>query len=111
MTFVGTNLDRGSAFNKRIVLDAVRAHGPLSRADLTRLCGLAPQTISNIVAALLKTDLLVEQERRHIAGRGQRPIDIAINPDGGYGFGVSFDRRNFFATNRVVGEGILQQRR
>jgi predicted NBD/HSP70 family sugar kinase len=97
MTFVGTNLDRGSAFNKRIVLDAVRAHGPLSRADLTRLCGLVPQTISNIIAALLKTDLVVEQRRRHTIGRGQRPIDIAINPDGGYGFGVSFDRRNFFA--------------
>lgn len=97
MTFVGTNLDRGSVFNRRIVLDAIRAHGSLSRADLARLCGLAPQTISNIVESLLGTGLVMHHQRRQISGRGQRPIDIAINPDGGYGFGVSFNRRDFFA--------------
>ncbi len=97
MTFVGTNLDRGSVFNRRIVLDAIRAHGPLSRADLTRLCGLVPQTISNIVELLLQAELVIQHQRRKTSGRGQRPIDIAINPDGGYGFGVSFNRRDFFA--------------
>jgi predicted NBD/HSP70 family sugar kinase len=96
MTFVGTNLDRGSVFNRRVVLDAIRAHGPLSRADLTRLCGLAPQTISNIVESLLESEFVIQHQRRQTSGRGQRPIDIAINPDGGYGFGVSFNRRDFF---------------
>jgi hypothetical protein len=47
MTFGGTNLGQGHAYNRRLVLEAIRVHGALSRADLTRLTGLAPQTITD----------------------------------------------------------------
>lgn len=95
MSFGGTNLDQGHAYNRRLILEGVRVHGALSRADLTRLTGLAPQTISNITATLTEAGLLVT-ERRTSAGRGQPPTDLRLNPKGGYAFGISIDNRRLF---------------
>ena len=95
MPFAGTNLDQGQAYNRRLLLEAIRVHGPLSRADLTRLTGLAPQTISNISATLTEAGLLLS-ERRAGTGRGQPPTDLRLNPKGGYAFGVSIDNRRLF---------------
>ena len=36
------------------VIEAVRLHGKLTRAELARLTALTPQTVSNIVASLVK---------------------------------------------------------
>jgi predicted NBD/HSP70 family sugar kinase len=95
MTFGGTNLDQGHVYNRQLILEAIRVHGALSRADLTRLTALAPQTISNICAALVEAGLLVT-ERRSSSGRGQPPTDLRLNPMGGYAFGVSIDNRRLF---------------
>src|SRR4051812_34553154 len=95
MSFSGTNLDQGHAYNRQLVLEAIRVHGALSRADLTRLTGLAPQTISNITSMLEEARLLVA-ERRPSNGRGQPPIDLRLNPRGGYAFGISIDNRRLF---------------
>ena len=56
--FEGTNLDTAHSYNRHLVLEAIRVHGTLSRAELTRLTGLAPQTISNITASLIAADLI-----------------------------------------------------
>jgi predicted NBD/HSP70 family sugar kinase len=96
MIFAGTNLDQGQAYNRRLLLEAIRVHGALSRADLTRLTGLAPQTISNISATLTEAGLLVA-ERRYVNGRGQPPTDLRLNPTGGYAFGISIDNHRLFA--------------
>ncbi|MFA6153460.1 ROK family transcriptional regulator [Mesorhizobium sp.] len=96
MIFAGTNLDQGQAYNRRLLLEAIRVHGALSRADLTRLTGLAPQTISNISATLTEAGLLVA-ERRNVNGRGQPPTDLRLNPTGGYAFGISIDNHRLFA--------------
>ena len=95
MSFSGTNLDQGHAYNRRLVLEAIRVHGALSRADITRLTGLAPQTISNISAILVEAGLVVA-ERRSGPARGQPPTDLRLNPKGGYAFGVSIDNRRLF---------------
>ena len=96
MSFGGTNLDQGHAYNRRLLLEAIRVHGALSRADLTRLTGLAPQTISNISAELAEAGLLLAT-RRVGSGRGQPPIDLHLNPKGGYAFGISIDNRRLFS--------------
>ncbi len=96
MHFGGTNLDQGQAFNRRLVLEAIRVHGALSRAELTRLTGLAPQTISNISAALIDSELLLSQKRQG-GSRGQPATDLKLNPGGGCAFGVSIDHDRLFA--------------
>ena len=48
----GTNLDGASAHNRRVIFDALRINGALTRADLARATQLTPQTVSNIVDSL-----------------------------------------------------------
>lgn len=88
----GTNLDRAQRFNRRVVLETVRVHGPLSRADVARLTGLSAQTVTNIIDQFKPAGLLIEKPRR-TGGRGQPPIDLIINPSAAFSVGISFDRQ------------------
>src|SRR6478735_1793151 len=77
---IGNNPERNRSHNRRVVLDAVRLHGPLGRTAIARLAHLTSQAVSNIVADLLDEGLLVECGRLR-SGRGQPPVQIAVNPD------------------------------
>ena len=46
----GTNLEHARAHNRRVIIEAIRLHGELTRAELARLTALTAQTVSNIVA-------------------------------------------------------------
>ena len=48
-TVAGTNLEQAKSHNRRVVIEAVRINGALSRAEIARLTALSSQTISNIV--------------------------------------------------------------
>jgi predicted NBD/HSP70 family sugar kinase len=48
--------------NERRLLEAVQAHGALSRAELVRLTGISPPTVSKLVRSLLSARLLEEGE-------------------------------------------------
>jgi predicted NBD/HSP70 family sugar kinase len=88
----GTNLGHARSFNRRVVLEAIRLHGPLSRASIARQTGLSIQTISNIAEELNESGLLREHGLRNI-GRGAPALDLALDPDGGFTFGISLDHR------------------
>ncbi|RDI61763.1 ROK family protein [Microvirga subterranea] len=84
---IGNNPERNRSHNRRVVLDAVRLHGPLGRTAIARLAHLTPQAVSNIVSELLDEGLLLECGRLR-AGRGLPPVQVAVNPDGGMTIGV-----------------------
>jgi predicted NBD/HSP70 family sugar kinase len=86
---LGSNLSHVQAFNRRIVLDAIRLHGPLSRSDVARLTELSPQTISNIVADLLERDLVTVTGQRQREGGGKPASLLTINPTGGFSIGIN----------------------
>ncbi|MGK9167882.1 ROK family transcriptional regulator [Inquilinus limosus] len=87
----GTNQDLGRPYNRRIVLEAVRLHGPISRAEIARLVALSPQTISNIIREFEEMGLLTA--RRETPKRpGQPAIELAIDPDGGFAIGLQLTR-------------------
>lgn len=92
----GTNLDYARSFNRKVMIEAVRLHGPVSRAELTRMTHLSPQTVSNIVSELLASGLLREEGRRQ-AKRGQPAIDLALNPDGAVTIGLTVEQRRLTA--------------
>lgn len=48
----GTNLEQAKSHNRRVVIEAIRTSGPLSRAALAKLTALSTQTVSNIVEEL-----------------------------------------------------------
>jgi predicted NBD/HSP70 family sugar kinase len=87
MSSLGVNAERHRDHNRRLVLQALRRHGALSRADLTRLTALSPQAMSNIAAGLL-ADSLIRPVGRRRGGRGQPPVGLAINPAGALSLGV-----------------------
>lgn len=80
-------------YNERVLLQAIRVHGELPKADLARLTHLSNQTVSLIVNALLDEGLLVKREP--LRGRiGQPSVPIALAPDGAFSVGVKVGRRN-----------------
>lgn len=92
----GTNLEHARLHNRRVVLEAIRQAGRLTRADLTRLTSLTAQTISNIVAELLaESKLLAHAPKR--TPRGQPPVPLSINPDGGFSIGFHVEQHQVIA--------------
>lgn len=66
--------------NRDIVLELVRTRQPVSRADLSRISGLQPSTISAIVEQLLAEKWIVEGAAVQ-RPRGRRPTLISLNDD------------------------------
>jgi predicted NBD/HSP70 family sugar kinase len=81
------------AHNERAVLQAVRQHGSLPKAELARLTGLTAQTIGLITARLEDDGLLLRQQP--VRGRiGQPSVPLTLNPDGAFAIGVKIGRRS-----------------
>ena len=87
----GTNLARAGDYNQRVVLQAIRIHGPITRSELAELSGLTPPAIANITRRLMADDLVIDAGQRR-GGRGQPATRIDVNPDGRLSLGVNIDR-------------------
>jgi predicted NBD/HSP70 family sugar kinase len=80
-------------FNERIVLQAIRHHGAIPKADLARLTQLSTQTVAIIVGRLLDDGLLLKQDR--VRGKiGQPSVPLSLNPQGAFSVGIQVGRRN-----------------
>jgi predicted NBD/HSP70 family sugar kinase len=80
-------------YNERVVLQALRLHGPLPAAELARLTRLTAQTISLISKRLLDDGLIVKGAL--LRGKvGQPSVPLALNPDGAYAIGIKVGRRS-----------------
>ena len=66
------------AVNRAIVLDLIRRHQPISRADLARMTGIFRSSVSDIVDELASEKLVVE-ERALPSGRGRVPMSLQLN--------------------------------
>jgi predicted NBD/HSP70 family sugar kinase len=79
-------------FNERVILQALRLHRSLPKADLARLTGLTAQTIGLITTRLEEDGLVLRQDR--LRGRiGQPSIPLCLNPDGAFSIGIKIGRR------------------
>lgn len=64
--------------NERQVLTAIQAHGPLSRADITRHTGISGPTVTRAVANLLEANFIEEEGPQQAAiGRPGRLLRLA----------------------------------
>lgn len=87
----GTNLEHARVHNLRTVLEMVRLHGPISRAETARRTRLTAQTISNLVTVLLEQGLLLESGHRQ-GPRGRSSTLLEVAADGAYSIGLDLDR-------------------
>jgi len=66
--------------NRRIVLNLIRKHQPLSRADLSRHSGLQRSTVSMIMEQLIAERWVVEGALGHVP-RGRKPTFLHLNSE------------------------------
>src|SRR5262245_15098563 len=64
--------------NRRIALNFIRRHQPMSRADLARHSGLQRSTVSAIIDQLIKEGWVTEGAIGHVT-RGRRPRFLHLN--------------------------------
>ncbi|EBF8126945.1 ROK family protein [Salmonella enterica subsp. enterica] len=77
---------RGS---QRLLLELIRRHAPVTRAELARLSGLTAGAITQQCRELMFSGLVVEGER-NTGQRGQPSLPLRLNPGGGCAIGLSF---------------------
>lgn len=76
---------------RRLIVDALWRVDAASRADLAGMIGLSPQMVTLLVDELM-ADGLVREIGRRPSARGQPPIDLALDPEGGFAIGVQVER-------------------
>lgn len=87
MTVVQTQA--GAPTSRGLILDRVRAEGPVSRVELAERTGLTQASISNLVRALLDEGLLVETgERTYTGTKGKPRVLLDLNADARCSVGV-----------------------
>ncbi len=67
------------AINRQIALNLIRAHQPISRADLARLMNVRRGVASLLVSELLEEGLIFEGAVGEAVGRGRRPTFLYID--------------------------------
>lgn len=105
----GTNLGGANAHNRRVIIEALRLNGALSRADLARATQLTKQTVSNLVEDLESTGLIHPLDTvRAVRGKPATPYELSAN--GAYSFGLHIDRHvvRLVAAN-LLGDVLLQR--
>ncbi len=104
----GTNIRYARAYNFRIVLETIRLHGPISRADIARRSGLTAQTISNITRDGLESGLILEGDQVR-EGRGAPSMGLKLNHAGAYSIGLDIDKDHITGVLVDLG-GYVRQR-
>jgi predicted NBD/HSP70 family sugar kinase len=111
MALRGTNQEFGRPYNRRIVLETIRLHAPITRADIAKRVGLTTQTVANIVREIERLGLIVSR-REAPKGRGYPAATLAVNPEGGFAVGIHVTPRGLEAALiNLAGEMIGRARR
>jgi len=71
--------------NSTLLFNLVRKLAPISRADLARISGLSPATVTVLMEELLENQWIRELPAAPVpVNRGRRPIQLEVNATAGY---------------------------
>ncbi len=87
----GSNHEGTSAHNRRVMIDALRFNGALSRAELARATQLTKQAVSNIIEELERDGFVASLEAVR-NGRGQPSRPYRLVPERAFAIGLQIDR-------------------
>jgi predicted NBD/HSP70 family sugar kinase len=99
--------------NRRRVINALRQHGKISRAEIARRTGLSRSTVSSLVAELQADRLVVEREEpgaAHGEQGGRPPILLAFDASAGAALGIDFGHSHVRVAVSDLSSTILAER-
>ncbi|MED5019115.1 ROK family transcriptional regulator [Paenibacillus chibensis] len=99
--------------NRTTVFEIIKNNSPLSRAEIARLTGMSPTTVSRIVSELYHLDYMheIEQETNSV---GRKAVFLQVNPKSVLSVGVEIDKASIRIgvidlDGRVIGSKILDR--
>jgi glucokinase len=96
--------------NGKRILDAVRRHGPISRAALAHRAELSPPTVSALVDDLVDRRGLLRNVGKGASSGGRRPLMVDFNADYGYVAGIDIGSRSMrFALADLRGNVVTRR--
>ena len=99
--------------NRRRVINALRDHGMVSRAEIARRTGLSRSTVSSLVSELQSDGLVVEREEpgaAHGEQGGRPPILLAFDASAGAALGIDFGHSHVRVAVSDLSSNILAER-
>ncbi len=98
--------------NRRQILTLLRVHGPLTQANLARLTGLSPSTVSTIVAELQASGTVKSVEDPNPRKKVGRPGSlIALDPAVGAFVGIDIEHERFMVLVADAAHNVLAEER
>lgn len=79
---------RVARYNRAVVLDLIRRHGPIAKSDLADRSGLAVSSVLNVLASLSRRGLIREVGLGPSTG-GRPPTLVELNPGAHFAVGVN----------------------
>ena len=98
--------------NRLRVVDALRRHGTLSRADISRVTGLSRSTISTLVADLHERGFVAERvgdDEPRAAAVGRPPVMLRLDPPAGIAVGIDFDHTRVHVAVSDLSRDVLSE--
>jgi predicted NBD/HSP70 family sugar kinase len=99
--------------NRGRVINALREHGMVSRAEIARRTGLSRSTVSSLVSELQSDGLVVEREEpgaAHGEQGGRPPILLAFDASAGAALGIDFGHSHVRVAVSDLSSNILAER-
>ena len=110
-TAQGADHHRMREFNRLLILNYVREHGPVSRVMLAQRLGLSRTTVSSIMDSLLQEGLVREGHFLDAAPKGgRRAILVHFNADAGRILGIDVGRTHLTLLLTDLAPTIVAQR-
>lgn len=102
----GRNLSHVQETNRSLILKLILEQGLVNRTDLSRMTGLTPSTVSNIVNHLLNNGVLVSDGFEG-SGVGRRTENLRYNPSSPICLGMRL-ARNYIRIASFSMDGVLR---
>ena len=99
--------------NRRRVINALRQHGMISRAEIARRTGLSRSTVSSLVSELQSDGLVMEREEQgaaHGEHGGRPPILLSFDASAGAALGIDFGHSHLRVAVSDLSSTILAER-
>jgi len=91
--------------NRALVINLLRTHGPLSRADIAKQTGLAPSALTRLMRILLDEGIVEEVGKADSSG-GRPATLVGLNQSHASSIGIKIERRRVLAARVDLGGAI-----